>query len=92
MALEHGTHKNMNDNPKFRKCDVVEVSREIADHMRFCTRAWLGLGEGKVLILKDDVKGLSTYYTYTEGYFTFYDHRGGSQVVFIEEITEIAGF
>lgn len=66
--------------------------REIAVHMQLCSRAWIGLGGGKVLILKDDVRGFSTYYVYEEGMFTFYDHRGGSQTIHIEEITEIGGF
>jgi len=78
--------------PKFGRGDEITVKREIAVHMELCTRAWIGLGEGRVLILKDDTKGLSTYYIYEEGYFTFYDHRGGSQTIHIEEITEIAGF
>jgi len=61
--------------------------------MQACTRAWLGLGEGRFLILKDDLKGLSTYHIFDEeGYFIFFDHRGGSQRVHIEEITEIAGY
>ena len=78
--------------PRFRAQDAVAVKKEIALHMQICTRAWIGLGEGRVLILKDDVKGLSTYYIYEEGWFTFYDHRGGSQTIHIEEITEIGGF
>ncbi len=78
--------------PLYRKHDVVRVMREIAVHMECCTRAWIGLGEGRVLILKDDIKGLATYYIYEEGYFTFYDRRGGSKKIHIEEITEIAGF
>lgn len=78
--------------PRFRRTDVIEVMRQIALHVELCTRAWIGLGEGRVLILKDDVKGLHTYYVYEDGVFTFYDRRGGSQVVRIEEITEIAGF
>jgi hypothetical protein len=72
--------------------NAFDVMTQIALHMEFCTRAWIGLGEGKVLILKDDEKGLSTYYTYSEGCFTFYDYRGGSQVVRTDEITEIAGY
>jgi hypothetical protein len=78
--------------PKYRHCDIVEVMREIKAHMHLCSRAWIGLGEGRFLVLKDDAKGLSTYYVYEEGYFTFYDRRGGSQKVHIEEITEIAGY
>jgi len=78
--------------PRYGKGDIITVKREIAMHMELCTRAWIGLGEGRVLILKDDVKGLSTYYIYEEGYFTFYDHRGGAQTIHIEEITEIGGF
>jgi hypothetical protein len=78
--------------PKYRQCDVVQVMTEIRLQMQVCTRAWIGLGEGRVLILKDNIKGLSTYYSYEEGYFTFYDQRGGSQRIHIEEITEIAGY
>ena len=78
--------------PKYRHCDAFEVMREIKAHMQVCTRAWIGLGEGRFLILKDDLKGLSTYFVYDDGCFTFYDARGGSQKVHIEEITEIAGF
>jgi hypothetical protein len=65
---------------------------EIKSQMEMCTRAWIGLGEGRVLILKDELKGFSTYFVYEEGVFTFYDHHGGSQRVHIEEITEIAGY
>ena len=79
-------------NPKYRRCDAFEVMREIKAQMQLCTRAWIGLGEGKFLILKDDSKGLLTYFVYDDGCFTFYDQRGGSQKVPIEEITEIAGF
>jgi len=79
-------------SPKYRAKDVVAVMREIAAHMQLCSRAWIGLGGGKVLILKDEVRGLSTYYVYEEGTFTFHDHRGGSQMIHIEEITEIGGF
>lgn len=78
--------------PKFRQSDVHEVMREISLQMQVCTRAWIGLGGGKFLLLKDDVKGISTYYTYEEGYFTFFDHRGGSQRIFIEDISEISGY
>ncbi len=74
------------------KKDVASVMQTIAIHMEISTRAWIGLGEGKVLILKDTVKRLSTYYVYEEGVFTFYDHRGGSQTIHIEEITEIGSF
>lgn len=79
-------------NPRYRTSDIVEVVREIKVQMQACTRVWLGLGEGRFLILKDDLKGISTYHIYEEGYFTFYDHRGGSQKIHIEEITEIAGY
>ena len=78
--------------PCYERGDVVEVMRQIAVHMEVCTRAWIGLGEGRVLILKDDSRGLHTYYIYEEGVFTFYDRRGGAQTVRIEEITEISGF
>ena len=78
--------------PKYRHCDVHDVIREIKVQMQLCSRAWIGLGEGRFLLLKDDTKGLSTYYVYDEGYFTFYDQRGGSQKIHIEEITEIAGY
>jgi len=78
--------------PRYRRSDVVKVKQEIAIHMEMCTRAWIGYGEGRVVIIKDDSKGLITYHVYEEGSFTFYDGRGGSQVVAIEEITEIAGF
>jgi hypothetical protein len=78
--------------PLYSKQDIVTVMKEISIHMQTCTRAWIGLGQGRVLILKDDVKGLSTYYAYEEGYFTFYDHRGGKQTIHIEQITEIAGY
>ncbi len=77
---------------KYKRGDAIQVIQEIRTHMEVCTRAWIGLGEGRVLILKDDVKGLSTYYVYEEGVFTFHDHRGGCQRVLIEEITEIGGF
>ena len=78
--------------PKYAHANVVEVMREIRLQMQACSRAWIGLGQGRVLILKDEIKGISTYYIYEEGYFTFYDHRGGSQRFHIEEITEIAGY
>jgi hypothetical protein len=78
--------------PKFCKDDSETVKAEIKCQMEICTRAWLGLGMGRVLILKDDIKGISTYFVYEEGVFTFYDRRGGSQKVLIEEITEIAGY
>jgi hypothetical protein len=38
------------------------------------------------------VKGLSTYCIYEEGCLIFYDQRGGSQRINIEDITEIAGY
>ena len=78
--------------PKYRHADAPHVIREIKVQMEIHTRAWIGLGQGRVLILKDDFKGISTYFIYEEGYFTFYDHRGGSQRVHIEEITEIEGY
>ncbi len=78
--------------PLYKKGDLVTVMNEIRCQMEWSTRAWIGLGEGRVLILKDDVKGLTTYFTYNEGYFKFYDRKGGSQEVHIEEITEIGGF
>jgi len=78
--------------PLYTQADVVEVMRQIKLLMEISTRAWIGLGEGRVLILKDEVRGLSTYYEYEEGYFTFYDYKGGSQRIHIEEITEIEGF
>jgi hypothetical protein len=78
--------------PKYKRSDVHIIIREIRLHMEHCTRAWIGLGEGRILILKDDSKRISTYYDYEEGIFTFHDRRGGHQVVLIEEITEIAGF
>jgi len=66
--------------------------KEIATHMSVCTKAWIGIVGGRVLILKDDVKGISTYYSYEEGAFTFFDRKGGSQVVQVDEITEVAGY
>jgi len=78
--------------PKYSKSDSHIVIREIKLHMELCSRAWIGLGEGRVLILKDDVNGMITYYDYEEGVFTFHDKKGGSQIVLIEEITEIAGY
>ena len=78
--------------PKYCRHDAATVMAEIRCQMEICSRAWLGLGKGRVVILKDDIKGISTYFVYEEGVFTFYDHRGGSQKVLIEEITEIAGF
>lgn len=78
--------------PKYRMHDVTMVMQEIRCQMELCTRAWVGFGLGRVIILKDDVKGISTYFVYEEGIFTFYDRRGGSQCVHIEEITEIAGY
>ena len=78
--------------PKYCKHDATTVMAEIKCQMEICTRAWLGLGKGRVIILKDDNKGISTYFVYEEGVFTFYDRRGGSQKVLIEEITEIAGY
>jgi hypothetical protein len=77
---------------KYEQKDAFDVIREIKLHMQMCTRAWIGLGEGKVLILKDEYKGLSTYCIYEEGSLIFYDQKGGSQTILIEEITEIAGF
>ena len=79
-------------SPKYKKHDVVTVMTEISVQIECCTRVWIGLGEGRVIILKDAIKGLSTYYIYEEGYFTFHDHRGGSQTIHIEEITEIGGY
>ncbi len=76
----------------YKRSDAPWVMGEIRLHMEFCTRAWIGMGEGRVLILKDDVKGISTYYDYEEGAFTFHDGRGGRQIVQIEEITEICGY
>jgi hypothetical protein len=84
--------KPPSEGPRYRSSDFLEVMREIKVQMNMCTRAWIGLGEGKFLILKDDVKGISTYCIFEDGYFTFYDQRGGSQRVHIEAITEIAGF
>jgi len=89
---DEGENTISRSRPLYRKSDIITVMREIAVHMEVCTKAWIGLGEGRVLILKDDARGLSTYYTYEEEVFTFYDHRGGSQRVHIEEITEIGGF
>lgn len=77
---------------RYQKRDIVTVMQEIRCQMEVCTRAWIGLGRGRVLILKDDSKGISTYFVYEEGVFTFYDQRGGSQKVHIEEITEISGY
>jgi len=84
-----GEHPNV---PLYKKRDIVKVMKEIAVHLNTCTRVWIGLGGGNVLILKDEVKGLSTYYDYEEGYFTFHDHKGGKQTFHIEQITEIEGF
>jgi len=78
--------------PRYQKSDIVTVKQEIRCQMELCTRAWIGLGEGRVLILKDDIKGISTFFICEEGVFTFFDQRGGSQTVLIEEITEISGF
>jgi hypothetical protein len=82
------------DSPKplYQKRDADAVKLEIAVHMKIHTRAWIGLGQGKFLILKDDRKGLSTYFIYEDGIFTFYDQRGGSQKINIEDITEICGY
>jgi len=76
----------------YSRRDAPEVMREIALQMQFCTKAWVGYGQGRVVILKDDYKGHTSYYAYEEGIFKFYDGKGGEQCVLIEEITEIAGF
>ena len=78
--------------PRYRVADAIEVIREIKLQMNMCTRAWIGLGEGRFILLKDDLKGLSTYCICEEGYLTFYDSKGGTQTIHIEEITEIAGY
>jgi len=78
--------------PIYRRGEAHLVMKEIATHMKISSKAWVGLGEGRILMLKDDAKGLTTYYEYEDGVFTFHDGKGGSQVVEIERITEIAGF
>ncbi len=79
------------NQPVYTKGDIVEVVSQIRIQMELCEKAWLGLGKGNVLILKDESKGLITWYDYEDGQFTFHDGRGGSQVVAISEITEISG-
>jgi hypothetical protein len=91
MSEPEKKEESIDKAPLYTSRDVVFVMQEITLHMKIYTRAWIGLGYGRVLILKDDVKGLSTYYAYEEGVFTFYDHRGGCQKIHIEEITEIEG-
>lgn len=76
----------------YNRSDAHFVMKEIATHIAICTRAWIGLGEGRVILLKDETRNISTHYDYEDGIFTFHDKRGGRQKVKIEEITEIAGF
>lgn len=77
--------------PKYTLKDAFKVIEEIALQKRFNTKAWIGYGEGRVVILKDESKGLDSYHVYNEGVFTFSDGKGSEQVVRIEEITEIEG-
>jgi len=78
--------------PLFTKRDAHTVMGEIALQMKLCAKAWVGYGQGRVVIIKDDYKRQTSYYIYEEGVFTFYDGRGGMQQVKIEEITEIGGY
>ena len=76
----------------YSRKDAHRVMTEIATQMQFCTKAWVGYGQGRVVILKDDYQGFKTHYDYEDGVFKFQDGKGGEQVVKIEEITEIEGF
>ena len=75
----------------YSRRDAHKVMQEIALQVQFCTKAWVGYGQGRVVILKDDYRGLKSYYAYEEGVFTFHDGKGGEQRVSIEEITEVKG-
>jgi hypothetical protein len=79
-------------NPRFKFTNAIDVIREVKLHIKMCSRAWIGLGEGKFLLLKDECQGISTYCVYEEGSLVFYDQKGGSQTIRLEDITEIAGY
>ena len=70
-----------------------ELMEKLIDHMRHShTKVWLVLGEGKVFIVKDEIKGFTLHSTYSECIFTFRDHRNQEKEIHEDEILEINGF
>ncbi len=70
-----------------------ELMEKIIDHMKYSeTKVWLVLGEGKVFVIKDTIKGFTLHCSYCEKIFTFRDHRNQEQQIHEDEIRDIGGF
>lgn len=70
-----------------------ELMEKLIDHMRHSrTKVWLVLGEGKIFIVKDEIKGFILHSTYSESIFTFSDHRNQEKEIHEDEIVDINGF
>ena len=70
-----------------------ELMEKLIDHMRHShTKVWLVLGEGKIFVVKDEIKGFILHSTYSECIFTFRDHRKQEKEIHADAIVDINGF
>ena len=70
-----------------------ELIEKIIDHLRYSqTKVWLILKEGEIFVIKDAIKGFMLHNTYSEGVFTFRDHRNQEQEIHEDEIIDVNGF
>ena len=69
------------------------IQEKLLDHIKHSpTKVWLVLGEGKIFMVKDEIRGFTLQFTYYDNKFTFRDHRGQEKDIHEDEIKDVGGF
>jgi len=70
-----------------------EIMEKLIDHMKHSpTKVWLILKGEEIFIVKDAIKGFTLYSSYSEGVFTFRDHRNQEKQIHEDDIVDVNGF